>query len=127
MCYSLARKAGVKKDIQVVFYRGHYKDLKEDVLIGRAFADFDPFLVDCLIDIDITYPYKIRNKYTTKTVGPITLFSQEDLIKYLVAHEFCHGTHGHHDNFRLPMGGVDKHAMELCCDSFALAATGIKN
>lgn len=124
LCRPLVKKAKIKRDIHVDFYERSYS---KGGLIGFAYLNWDPFWVDCFIDQELKYPYVMKNNYTLHTINRIVLYSQEDLIKYIIAHEFCHATYGHRDNFRLPMGGIDKHAMELCCDSFALAATGIRN
>ncbi len=129
ICRPLAKKAKIKKDIHVDFYERSYTKNTDNkgTLIGFAYLNWDPFWVDCFIDQELNYPYAIKNKYTLHTINRTMLYSQEDLIKYIIAHEFCHATYGHRDNFKLPTGGIDIHAMELCCDSFALAATGIKN
>lgn len=129
LCCSLAKKAKIQRDVHVDFYERSYTKNTDGkgTLIGFAYINWDPFWVDCFIDQKLNYPYIMRNKYTLYTINRTVLYSQEDLIKYIIAHEFCHATYGHRDNFRLPMGGTDRHAMELCCDSFALAATGIRN
>ncbi len=131
ICRPLAKKAKIKKNIVVDFWEISYKKIynggSPNIQVGYAYCNNTAFWIDCNIDQKLTYPYVISNISTLKTMGKMTLYSQEDLIKFIIAHEFCHATYGNPDNFKLPMGGVDTHAMELCCDSFALAATGIKN
>lgn len=133
ICRPLIKKAKIKDDkIEILFLRGHYKHWQNTLGGGRfqlGFIHFDyyPITVECYVDTEIVYPFQFMNKHTMSTTGMITVYSQEDLIRFVLAHEFCHVTYGHPDNFKLPMGGLDVYEMELCCDSFAFAATGIKN
>ena len=121
LCYPLAQQANIKKDIVIDFY--DYLD----TIAGSCSFQRDPVHICVFIDKKNTYPYSYSNQPTRKTIGRFMIQSEKDLIRMIVAHELCHATYGHRDNFKLPMGGVDLHGMELYCDSFALAATGIKN
>ncbi len=133
ICRPLIKKARIKDErIEILFLPGHYRDWQNArgeyrFQLGFIHFDYDPITVECYVDAEVVYPFEFMNKYTMSTTGMITVSSQEDLMRFVLAHEFCHVTSGHPDNFKLPMGGIDTHAMELCCDSFAFAATGIRN
>ena len=118
LCYPLAKKAEVSGPVGADFW-GYMDGIYGRCNDGEHFPYIQVFI--CANNI---YPYKYMNR---RGVADLLIYSEIDLIRIIAAHEFYHITYGHPDNFKLLNGDTDIYEMEKFCDSFALAATGIKN
>jgi len=82
---------------------------------------FDEFI--CQIPTQTQFPqtfkqFDVKNKFNTKY----------DLCRFIIAHELCHATCGHPENFYNHRIDSKKYRkMENCCDAFAeeIAGTGV--
>ncbi len=117
-----AKRAGVDWKIYFWFVESGWSDIHErcDGWMGTNNC-FDEFI--CQIPTWLGFPeylvqFNVKNEFINKHA----------LCKFIIAHELCHATLGHPENF--PdwfYNNEDYEKMEDCCDSFAakVAGTGI--
>lgn len=114
-----AKKAGINWKIYFWFVESGWSNIYKttDRWMGTNNC-FDEFI--CQIPIWIPFPesfkqFNISNEFINKHA----------LCKYIIAHELCHATYGHPENFpKWFDDDKDFEKMEDCCDLFAGELTG---
>ena len=117
-----AKAAGINWKIYFWFVESGWSDIHEtcDGWMGTNNC-FDEFI--CQIPTWVSFPEYWKQFNTSNE-----FINKHALCKFIIAHELCHATDGHPENFPGWFDhDKDYEKMEDCCDSFAaeVAGTGV--